>query len=103
MKKALIVVFAALAGSSLGQSDVPQSIDIKNLPGGANVVEHVVIPVPSEIFNVLDKLGKPHWREVLRPIPKNLKTPSEREQIALLLGTVIAEGFVAVEAEDVVE
>jgi hypothetical protein len=103
MKKALIVVFAALAGSSLGQSDVPQSIDIKNLPGGANVVEHVVIPVPSEIFNVLDRIGAPHWKEVLRPVPKSLKTPSEREQIALLLGSVIAEGFVAVEAEDVVE
>jgi len=103
MKKALIVIFAAMAGTTLGQGEVPQSIDIHNLPGGANVVEHVVIPVPSEIFSVLDKAGKPRWKEVLRPVSRNLKTPSEREQIALLLGTVIAEGFVAVEAEEDVE
>ena len=104
MMKALIAALAAVAGTSFAQGDPPpQNINIHNLPGAANVVEHVVIPVPSEIFNVLDKVGAPHWREVLRPVPKNLKTPSEREQIALLLGTVIAEGFVAVEATDEVE
>src|SRR4051794_24868635 len=89
MKKALIAVLAAAAGTSFAQGEPPQQIDIKNLPGGAKVVEHVVIPVPTEIFSVLDKIGNPKWKEVLRPVPKNLKTPSEREHIALLLGSVI--------------
>jgi hypothetical protein len=61
-------------------------------------VDDVVVPVPSEIFSVLDKLGSPNWHEVLRmekPTP-----PGNRAQTALLLGTVIAEGFIAVEAQE---
>ena len=30
-------------------------------------MDQVVVPVPSEVFAVLDKLGKPSWPEVLRP------------------------------------
>ena len=56
------------------------------------------MPVPGEIFLVLDKLGTPHWKNELRDsLGKN---SGNRAQIALLLGTVIAEGFIAVEAED---
>jgi hypothetical protein len=47
---------------------------------------------------VLDKLGSPNWHDVLRtgkPVP-----PGDRAQTALMLGTVIAEGFIAVEARD---
>jgi hypothetical protein len=61
-------------------------------------VDDVVVPVPSEIFGVLDKLGSPNWHEVLRtdkPV-----APGNRAQTALLLGTVIAEGFIAVEAQE---
>ena len=61
-------------------------------------VETVVVPVPSEIFSVLDKLGNPNWRAELRTSAG--KSTGNRAQVALLLGTVIAEGFVAVEAED---
>ena len=56
------------------------------------------MPVPSEIFNVLDKLGSPNWKAEMRG---NLgKNTGNRAQVALLLGTVIADGFVAVEAEN---
>ena len=77
----------------------PQRIDIANLPNEAMLVDQVLVPVPSEIFAVLDKIGKPNWREVMRPLENDRKL-SSREQIALLLGTVIADGFIAVEAED---
>jgi hypothetical protein len=63
-------------------------------------VGDVIVPVPSEIFGVLDKLGKPRWIEVLRPMKGVAKPFGEQAQVALYLGTVIAEGFVAVEAED---
>ncbi len=74
----------------------PQQIDVSALP--ARMVEDVVVPVPTEVFAVLDKLGSPNWHAVLR----TLKDPSlgERPQVALLLGSVIAEGFIAVEAQE---
>jgi hypothetical protein len=98
MKKALLLALLAAASAALAEPP-PQQIDIHNLRNGATVVDQVVIPVPTEIFGVLDKLGHPVWHDVLRPVGK-VKTPSSQEQIALLLGTVVAEGFVAVEAED---
>jgi hypothetical protein len=63
-------------------------------------VDQVLVPVPSEVFAVLDKLGKPNWPEVLRP-QKSVAAPAGgKEQISLMLGVVIAEGFIAVEAEN---
>jgi hypothetical protein len=74
----------------------PKNIDLSKFP--ATQLDDIVVPLPSEVFNVLDKLGTPNWQEQLRdPIIKNR---GEREQIALLLGSVVAEGFVAVEATD---
>jgi hypothetical protein len=81
-------------------ADPPAKIDISALPAQARVIEDVVVPVPSEIFNVLDKLGKPNWAQVLRPMKESVKVPTEPVQIALQLGAVIAEGFIAVEAEN---
>ena len=81
--------------SSLAQSP-PASIDLSKFPAAA--VDEVVVPVPSEIFNVLDKLGSPNWKAEMRD---NLgKNTGNRAQVALLLGTVIADGFIAVEAEN---
>lgn len=86
----------ALAAAPLRAEDVPSQIDLSKFPAAA--VQDVVVPVPSEIFNVLDKLGHPNWNEELR---QSLgKNSGNRAQVALLLGTVIAEGFIAVEAED---
>lgn len=67
------------------------------------MIDDVVVPVPSEIFGVLDKLGKPHWESVLRAQKNTAKPPGAQAHTALLLGTVIAEGFIAVEAENTEE
>jgi hypothetical protein len=84
-----------LAISGLGEAP-PSQVDLSKFP--ATQLDDIVVPLPSEVFNVLDKLGSPNWQEQLRdPIIKNR---GEREQIALLLGSVVAEGFVAVEATD---
>jgi hypothetical protein len=74
----------------------PSHIDLTKFP--ATQLDEIVVPLPSEVFNVLDKLGAPNWQEQLRdPVIRNT---GERAQIALLLGCVVAEGFVAVEATD---
>ena len=85
---------AAPAKSS--QEVVPTTLRLSEFPAAS--VQDVLVPVPSEIFGVLDKLGNPNWKAQLRL--SKTHTPEDRAQIALLLGSVIAEGFIAVEAED---
>lgn len=91
---------AAALTASL-RAEPPQKIDVGSLPAQAKVIDNVVVPVPSEIFNVLDKLGtRPNWAEVLRTTKDGVKVPGEQPHIALQMGVVIAEGFIAVEAEN---
>ena len=78
----------------------PPKIDVSRLPQQTRMIGDVIVPVPSEIFGVLDKLTRPRWAEVLRPMKGVAKPVGDPPQVALLLGVVIAEGFVAVEAED---
>jgi len=90
---AFLWVFAF--GGAIAQAP-PDHIDISKFP--AKAVNDVVVPVPSEVFHALDKLGTPNWRAEL---PTSLgQNTGNRAQVALLLGTVIANGFIAVEAED---
>ncbi len=100
MKIAFLLALCFSSAFALGEPAA--RIDVSKLPVQSQMIDQVVVPVPSEIFGVLDKLGKPHWEDVLRPV-KNTKPTGEQAQVALLLGTVIAEGFVAVEAENVEE
>src|ERR1700680_1245028 len=76
-------------------AQAPQHIDVKQL---SKKVENVVVPLPNEIFGALNKLGSVNWREFVRTEKSSNFT--ERPRIALLLGTVIADGFIAVQAED---
>lgn len=90
--------FLLLLGLATATAQKPEkTIDLGQFP--ADTIENVVVPVPSEIFTVLDKLGNPNWRAQLGPQTTYPASPN-RAQVALLLGTVIADGFVAVEAED---
>lgn len=94
----LSFLFLLLAvAASVAAPKPPQQIDLGQFP--ADTIENVVVPVPSEVFAVLGKLGNPNWRAELGP-QNTYPATSDRAQIALLLGTVIADGFVAVEAED---
>ena len=58
----------------------------------------MVVPLPNEVFGALNKLGSVNWKEYVRTDKGSNFT--ERPRIALLLGTVIADGFIAVQAED---
>jgi hypothetical protein len=92
---ALIAANCLVSSHCLAES-APTQIDLRKFP--ATQLDEVVVPLPSEVFNVLDKLGAPNWRGESRdPV---VGTRGERAQIALLLGSIVAEGFVAVEAAD---
>ena len=61
-------------------------------------LDSISIPSPGELFAALEKPGKPNWVGQMRgPIGTNYKN---RAQIALNLGGLIADGFIAVEAKD---
>ncbi|MEA3209130.1 MAG: hypothetical protein QOE70_2187 [Chthoniobacter sp.] len=107
MKKVFALALTALTSLALAEppprTEPPSRIDISQLPQQSKMIDDVVVPVPSEIFGVLDKLDKPLWSSVQRTGMASVKPIGEQAQIALLLGTVIAEGFIAVEAEDTPE
>jgi hypothetical protein len=76
-------------------AETPKRIDVKQF---SKKVEDVVVPLPNEVFAALNKLGSVNWKEYVRDNTGSNFT--ERPRIALLLGTVIADGFIAVQAED---
>jgi hypothetical protein len=60
--------------------------------------DSISIPTPGELFSALGKAGKTNWAGQYRgPIPVTYRN---RAQIALNLGGLIADGFIAVEAKD---
>ena len=60
--------------------------------------DSISIPTPGELFAALEKPGKPNWTGQYRgPMPMTYRN---RAQIALNLGGLIADGFIAVEAQD---
>src|ERR1700757_2698632 len=97
ISKSLKFSAIALIGVTLGAhgAQAPQRIDVSKM---SKQVENVVVPLPNEIFGALNKLGSVNWREYVRT--EKTSNFTERPRIALLLGTVIADGFIAVQAED---
>lgn len=64
----------------------------------AAATDQMSVPLPGELLAALSKQCKPNWAGEFRP-PINTALTS-RPQIALNLGTLIADGYVAVEAQD---
>ena len=60
--------------------------------------DSISIPTPGELFAALEKPGKTNWSSQYRgPMPMTYRN---RAQIALNLGGLVADGFIAVEAKD---
>ena len=60
--------------------------------------DSITIPTPGELFAALQKPGKPNWPSQYRaPVSSTFRN---RAQIAFNLGGLIADGFIAVEAQD---
>ncbi len=98
MRRAGITVLTLLSlGSTLSRADdPPQKIDLNMAP--AQLVDDVIIPIPQEVFTSLDKLGQQNWRGQIRN--QEIVLDTSRSRSAILFGLVIAEGFIAVQAED---
>src|SRR5256714_6236498 len=93
-----LIIFAGclFAGQGIaGAAEPPHKIDVTRL---SKTIEDVVVPLPNEIFGALNKLDSVNWKEFVRTNKGTNFT--ERPRIALLLGGVIADGFIAVQAED---
>ena len=73
------------------------------LPSQAKQVHGVAVPVPKEIFHSLDQFRNANWRAIQRPEVARWKSHGDQAQIATLLGVMIAEGFIAMEAKDSTE
>src|SRR3954447_14334339 len=90
-------MLVALASASLGLAAAPANLAPEQL-AKAIKTDALTIPTPGELFAALEKPGKPDWAGQYRtPIPM---TYQNRAQIALNLGGLIADGFIAVEAQD---
>ena len=85
----LAMVFGLHAGAAgLSKEDLAKSVKLDTL----------TIPTAGEMFAALNKIAKPNWQQQYRkPIPTAY---TSRPQIALNLGGLIADGYVAVQAED---
>jgi hypothetical protein len=64
----------------------------------ATKIDSFTIPTPGEILAAIDKLGTPDWESALRPPAPNIGLT--RPQMALNIGGLIADGYLAVEAEN---
>ena len=88
---ALIASISAVVGAETGRLPADQLAK-------ATRSDSISIPTPGELFAALEKPGKTNWAGQYRgPMPVTYRN---RAQIALNLGGLIADGFIAVEAKD---
>ena len=84
------IIFAA-AGAETGRLPADQLAK-------AVRTDAISIPTPGELFAAIEKPGKTDWSGQYRgPMPITYRN---RAQIALNLGGLIADGFIAIEAKD---
>lgn len=90
----LAVALATLVSSTLFAVEPMSRDQIKAVVR----IETVTVPTPGEFFAAMDKQGQPNWTQLFQP--KTAGVTSSREQMALMLGVLVADGYMAVEAQD---
>ena len=95
----VFTVGATPSGRAQGEAEpaVPERIDLTNFPG--ELVDKVVVPIPAEIFAVLDKLDEPDWNSGIE-LPAEGEQGRDRAILALIFGSLVGEGFIAVQAKN---
>jgi hypothetical protein len=90
-------ILVGLTSASFAFAAAPANLPPEQLAAAIRI-DALTIPTPGELFAALEKPGKPDWAGQYRtPIPMTYRN---RAQIALNLGGLIADGFIAVQAQD---
>ncbi len=97
MLRRSLLLALLVSGTALRADDAPASLTKEEIASVASN-EIISMPMPGELFAALAKTGKPDWSAMLRKAPTGAFT--SRQQIALNLGALIADGYLAVEAQD---
>ena len=98
--------FAILVMATLGslRASTPPTPDSAVRPltepqmQGAVFLDALSVPSPGEVFSALNKVCRPNWATLVTPATAPVTT--ERSQLALVVGVLAANGYVAVEAQD---
>jgi hypothetical protein len=97
IRSVALATIALVAAISIAAAEKAQRLSSDQL-AKAGRSDSITVPTPGELFAALAKSGKINWPAQYRgPIPT---TYANRAQIALNLGGLIADGFIAVEAKD---
>ena len=97
--RSCLIVLAAVAGCAIAQEPPPATAALTAVEiQGAAVSESISLPGPGELFAAIGKIGKPDWSAMFRKPPSGVFT--RRPQLALNLGTLLADGHLAVEAQE---
>lgn len=96
LRFSLLPALGLLLGGPLFAAE-PENLPAAELTAAART-DSMTVPTPGELFAALGKQCKPNWASQFRgPVNTSL---ASRAQLALNLGTLIADGYVAVEAQD---
>jgi len=99
VSRRILMGMLALTGACAWAADSPVPAQLApSALAQAVQLDAFTVPTPGELLAALNKVGKPNWQAQYRaPIPTAY---TSRPQIALNLGGLIADGYLAVEAED---
>lgn len=96
-RSACLSALLALAVCAPAAAEDPAPL-AEELIRGAEFLDVLSVPPPGELFAAFGKIGKPDWAAFFRKQPPAMHT--SRPLIALSLGTRMADGFLAAEAQD---
>src|SRR5215468_7410103 len=97
IRSVALATVALVAAISTAAAEQAQRLSSDQLAKAAKT-DSITVPTPGELFAALGKSGKINWPAQYRgPVPTTFR---DRPQIALNLGGLIADGFIAVEAKD---
>jgi len=98
-RRICLTVLAAVATCACAQDASPVTAALtRDEIRGATISEALSLPNPGELFAAFNKLGKPDWSSMFRKPPSG--TYTNRPQLALNLGALIADGYLAAEAQE---
>ncbi len=99
MRLGLLFVIGFAAITTYAEQTVPSSDSLSPDDIAKAVrVDDISIPSPGECFAAINKYDRPAWSQLVRA-PAS-PTTTNRAVLALHLGTRVADGFIAVEAQD---